>query len=342
MATQKLGFKIAVKNAYKLCDFKPAYGIIFSEYIKFYDFWGITDIDIVFGRMSEFMTEELLGKYDVISVRNDYPTGSFMLFKNNILINNLFKKSKDYKKVFQSDTHYCFDECNFKHNFLQGGVDIFDIDCDIESMHHVIKKEEAMNGLKAHFDLLIIEGLPGQLKFEKGLLTFKNEFEVLLHHLILYKANRYARKKEWKHVPNIFYIDKYLIRKSKSNSIKGFLVYGIYNKIIPYLNKLIFKWEYTISNILFIKRKEFRNNSYKLNGLDIKIANNEAKENLIYFNGVKANNQLIKSILNKNSFFVQSFPSVKYHLNEDKGELIELRINGLTQTFKEENFNQFS
>ena len=39
-ATKALGFKINVEKAYKLCDFKPAYGYIFSDYVKNYDFWG--------------------------------------------------------------------------------------------------------------------------------------------------------------------------------------------------------------------------------------------------------------------------------------------------------------
>ena len=141
LATEKLGFEVNIISAYKLCDFKPAYGVIFSEYTKTYNFWGMTDIDIVFGRIREFMTDDLLNAYDVISVRNDYPTGSFMLFKNSNKSNTLFMKSKDYKKVFMTNTHYCFDECNFRHRLLQEGEDIFAVDCEIESMHHVIKKE---------------------------------------------------------------------------------------------------------------------------------------------------------------------------------------------------------
>src|ERR1700732_3083708 len=40
MATGKLGFDINITYGYKLCDFKPAYGLIFSELLKGYDFWG--------------------------------------------------------------------------------------------------------------------------------------------------------------------------------------------------------------------------------------------------------------------------------------------------------------
>jgi len=48
LASSKLKLNISIKNAYKLCDFKPAYGLIFSEYLIGYDFWGMCDIDIIF------------------------------------------------------------------------------------------------------------------------------------------------------------------------------------------------------------------------------------------------------------------------------------------------------
>ena len=35
----KFDFKIAIPQSYKLCDFRPAYGELFKEYIKDYDFW---------------------------------------------------------------------------------------------------------------------------------------------------------------------------------------------------------------------------------------------------------------------------------------------------------------
>ena len=52
-ATKALGFKINIEQAYKLCDFKPAYGSIFSDYVKGYDFWGYCDIDVIFGNKRE-------------------------------------------------------------------------------------------------------------------------------------------------------------------------------------------------------------------------------------------------------------------------------------------------
>ena len=99
-ATKALGFNINVEKGYKLCDFKPAYGTIFYDYVKDYDFWGYCDVDVIFGNIRTFMTEELLNEYDVISARHDYLTGCFALYQNNQTMRELFKQSKDYQKVF--------------------------------------------------------------------------------------------------------------------------------------------------------------------------------------------------------------------------------------------------
>ena len=41
LASKPFDFNIALAQPYKLCDFKPAFGLIFSEHLKKYDFWGI-------------------------------------------------------------------------------------------------------------------------------------------------------------------------------------------------------------------------------------------------------------------------------------------------------------
>lgn len=42
-----LNFKFVLHNPYKLCDYKPLYGLIFSDYLKEYEFWGHCDPDII-------------------------------------------------------------------------------------------------------------------------------------------------------------------------------------------------------------------------------------------------------------------------------------------------------
>lgn len=62
----KFDFKISLERPYKLCDFKPAYGYIFNEYLKEYDFWGHCDLDVVFGNLRKYLPEKILLNYDKI------------------------------------------------------------------------------------------------------------------------------------------------------------------------------------------------------------------------------------------------------------------------------------
>jgi len=194
LASEKLGVQVAIKYGYKLCDFKPAYGVIFSDLLSQYDFWGHTDIDIIFGDIRQFMTNELLEEYDLISVRPDWLTGCFLLYRNNEKINNLFRYSKDHQKVFESPRHYCFDETNFAHDAFSDGKSYLEIETEIESMMHVVKKMEAANYLKPYFDLHIIEGLPGKLKWQNGKMYYRNKYEVLFYHLIFFKKQFKPKK----------------------------------------------------------------------------------------------------------------------------------------------------
>ncbi len=110
MAQKKFSFEIRLEQPYKCCDYKPAYGIIFEEYIKEYDFWGHCDLDLIFGRIRQFVTEDVLEKYDKI-----YEHGHFCLYRNQKENNRIFMTNGEYPEVnyqecFQTDDNYAFDE----------------------------------------------------------------------------------------------------------------------------------------------------------------------------------------------------------------------------------------
>lgn len=326
LASAKIGLPIEIKYAYKLCDFKAAYGVIFSEYLLDFDYWGITDIDLIFGRIREFITEEMLDEFEVISVRNDYPTGSFMVFKNEKKINNLFRKSKDHQKVFLSQKHYCFDECNFMHEYLEIGGNIFEIETEIESMHHVLIREMQINNLKVHFDFLIIEGLPGQLFWDNGILSFKNQFEVLFYHLISYKDNLFSKKRYWKMIPNQFYIDKYTIRKKNFISKLEFI---FHEKIRIWFLNIKLNIEFYISCEIYpIKAKNIFQSKF-INGNQERIIHRDLNNfNLISYNSNQEVFNLYQSYFRKNLFFVKNFKNIYYQLSSDKKSLLEISIDG--------------
>jgi hypothetical protein len=346
LASKKLGLKIAVKKAYKLCDFKPAYGLLFSEYLWEYDFWGMCDIDIILGRVREFMTAELLEEYDIINTRHDYLTGSFLLFKNNFEINSLFKKSKDYKKVFTSDKHYCFDECNFKHMEMEHGISIFDVPCEIESMEHVIRKEIEMGNSSVFLDFLVVDGLSGKLKWDNGLLGYNNKFEILLFHLIQYKSNVLSKRASWTNIPNVFYIDKYTFRKKSKKVGSGFLDYIYHNLFKIYKFKIKYLIDYFVS-IYFLPRLisdiEIGNYKNRLGNSFLNIEKNRKGNNVIinYFSS-KRENQLIQSKFNTSVLFLKGIPNqkfIKLNIINSKDINIQIRyLNGSISNYEMTNY----
>lgn len=206
-ASQKLGFEVNIEYPYKLCDFKPAYGFIFPEIIKGYDFWGHGDLDIVYGNIRNFMTEEILSNYDIISSRHDYITGTFCLYRNVQKTNEMFMNSKDYKLVFSSSNHFCFDECNFLFKELQNGRSIFDYPDHIQSMTYVVQQAAEECRIKALFDFIIVEGTPGNIKWENGRIIYKGIYECMFYHLIKFK-NECKLQKTFNPIPSVFYFTK--------------------------------------------------------------------------------------------------------------------------------------
>ncbi|MFI5140412.1 MAG: DUF6625 family protein, partial [Sphingobacteriales bacterium] len=216
IAAIKLGFPVNIGDPYKLCDFKPAYGLLFSELLTGYDFWGQSDIDVIYGNIRGFITDDLLSEFDFISIRHDYTSGCFALYKNNPFVNNLFKRSKDYLKVFTGNKHYCFDECNFVHTLLEDGESIFNIETEIESFTHIIKAADSNHEIKAHFDFILVEGVTGKVMFDKGRIIYKRKFEGILYHLFWLKRI-YNPKKGMRNIPETYYISPTKIyRKPKS------------------------------------------------------------------------------------------------------------------------------
>ncbi len=207
LSEEQLGFAVDIKSGYKLCDFKPAYGYIFSELIQQYDFWGHGDIDVIFGNIRSFITEDILTDHDLICVRHDFLTGYFLLFRNIPFMNALFKLSKDYMTVLQSDNHYCFDETNFQFDAFAQGKQYHEINSEIESMMHVIQKMQQQGLIRAFFDFFVVEGIPGNLKWINGNLFFRKHYEILLYHMIHFKKI-YCPKSPPKRIPETFTISK--------------------------------------------------------------------------------------------------------------------------------------
>ena len=105
----KFDFPIVLNYPYKFCDLKPMYGYIFSDYLKQYPFWGHCDVDLIFGNIDEFITDNIRSKYDRIGI-----LGHFTLYRNISKVNKAFMLPLNgklrYKEILTMNHNFSFDE----------------------------------------------------------------------------------------------------------------------------------------------------------------------------------------------------------------------------------------
>lgn len=108
-----LDFPIALDRPYILCDFKPVYGEALQKYISHYDVWGYGDLDVVYGDIRAFFTEEVLAKYKYF-----LGYGHLTLYNNDEDTNSYYKKLvsgyQDYRKSLSIRQQTFFDEYDHK------------------------------------------------------------------------------------------------------------------------------------------------------------------------------------------------------------------------------------
>ncbi len=124
----RFDFEICLDRTYKLCDYKPSYGEAFSDHLKDYDFWGYCDLDLIWGNIRKYVTEDILKANERVFGR-----GHFTLMKNTPEVNAYYRTlsypgTLDYKTVYTTGRSYAYDEYA-EHN--GGGTSIIMQKCGI-------------------------------------------------------------------------------------------------------------------------------------------------------------------------------------------------------------------
>jgi hypothetical protein len=91
LARAKTGLAFELVLPYKVCDARPLFGLIFADYLVGYDFWGYTDLDIIYGDLESYFGDfTALANVDVFSAFDDrWLVGHFTLIRNVARLNRL-------------------------------------------------------------------------------------------------------------------------------------------------------------------------------------------------------------------------------------------------------------
>lgn len=98
---------------YKLCDLKPVYGHIYQAELESFDFWGYCDLDVIFGRLDEFITDDLLNCNDVITSLELIVAGHCTLLRNTEYYRTMYRQCEEFGAKLCSPHYEVFDELTF-------------------------------------------------------------------------------------------------------------------------------------------------------------------------------------------------------------------------------------
>lgn len=257
---ERLNIKVNIQDMHKICDFKPAYGLIFEDYLKEYDFWGHCDCDLIFGELNQFLTEKLLSEYDKI-----FTQGHCVLYKNTPIVNKAFMSElngkKIYKNILEDSKTLAFDEEYLPNNvnqiFIQNGFKVFEYDysANISRKHGDFRI--------VHFDPLIRNYLEEKKQkalyiWNKGqLLRLEKKFGELIRSPLLYihlqsrsmKVNVSQQEEILKITPNRFEkleVDDVCEKNFEQIKKKHFNTY----KMKMYKDDVVFWYKKIVSRLL--------------------------------------------------------------------------------------------
>ena len=108
-------FKISLESPYRLCNFRPAYGELFADYLDDYDAWGFCDNDMIFGDIRKFLPQKndekfKFGKYGHLTI---------LPFSEESI--RLYRYADAYKIAFSTPQPLFFDEDSFTKILLKNG-----------------------------------------------------------------------------------------------------------------------------------------------------------------------------------------------------------------------------
>jgi hypothetical protein len=104
-----LGAAIDIKRR-KLCDLKITYGVIFADDLLPFDFWGCSDLDVIWGDIRRFATDVRLQAHDIFSSRKEKLSGHCTFYRNTPEVNCLFERIPDVRALLTTSHYEHLDE----------------------------------------------------------------------------------------------------------------------------------------------------------------------------------------------------------------------------------------
>ena len=197
LAHRSLGCAVTIRHGYKVCDFRLAFGQIFEEYVRGYDCFGWSDVDVVYGDLRHFLTPAVL-EHDVITFNERHLSGHLTFVRNNSSkARTLHSCFNDFATLAADPEHHRLDE---PHPNALRGYRVY----AVESFNTPLSKLNPWRSGQFVF--------PKEWQWEDGVLTndLDDDTRFLYLHFMHWKGGSWPRScgnGQWERLNKIVHLD---------------------------------------------------------------------------------------------------------------------------------------
>lgn len=179
LATGRLGTPVRLHRLRNICDLKPAYGMVFEEFIREYEYWAFGDEDVLYGDLDRMLAPHLDGTVDLVVPGTEKlrtragVQGHLTVIRNHPRTNQLAIKDPAYKEVLVSHEHWAYDETSWRYGR------------EISSFTKIVKEAEARGELSIRWGIPTVTHLPQRGRwyvYDGRTLHEDNGKEILYYH----------------------------------------------------------------------------------------------------------------------------------------------------------------
>lgn len=211
LVSERLSIDFSPSGAYKICDIRPAFGVVHAEHIAGYDYFGFSDLDIIYGDLRAFYTDNVL-TYNTLSTHQRRVSGHLFLIKNDEKWINAFRKMSDWQGLMSNPQFQGADEVSFA-KVLRGSIRIPSSVTKVWGWFDSYKQnhlfQERYSTILSEYTW--IDGsynYPTQWLWSRGKLTTETGKEMMYLHFMNWKSSRYLRERygqqsAWELLPHL-------------------------------------------------------------------------------------------------------------------------------------------
>ena len=101
LVCERLGIAFDPPTPYKLCDLRPSLAYIHEQDVDGFPFFGYGDIDVVYGNIRLFYTDDVLARSNVLSTHPERLSGHFAVLRNTPVFRCAFERIPNYRKLLE-------------------------------------------------------------------------------------------------------------------------------------------------------------------------------------------------------------------------------------------------